>query len=109
MPEVLQLSQLSLLLTLHKQLGGNSAALKWLKKVAQKPGINVTEIKQTGPAEMTLVRQSPSGFTAAELFALASWLEADNFPGCDLKLPPSAKRPNSAQPPGVLPKPLLAH
>ena len=30
--------------------------------------------------------------TAVELLALSSWLEAPNFPGCDVKLPPLAKR-----------------
>jgi len=33
-------------------------------------------------------RKAPGGLTALELFAFASWLEATNFPGCDLRAPP---------------------
>ena len=92
-PEVLNLSQLGLVLTSHRQLGGESAALKWIQKTAPKLGNNVTEIIQTGPAEMTFTRKASGGFTALELFTLGSWLENPAFPGFDLKLPPRPKRP----------------
>jgi hypothetical protein len=92
-PEVLNLSQLGLVLTSHRQLEGNSVALKWIQKIAPKLGNTVTEITRTGPAEMTFTRKAPGGFTAAELFVLGSWLEAPNFPGFDIKMPPRPKRP----------------
>ncbi len=67
-PQVLNLSQLGLVLTSHRQLDGNSAALKWIQKIAPKLGNTVTEITQTGPAEMTFTRKAPGAFTAVELF-----------------------------------------
>jgi hypothetical protein len=48
----------------------------------------VTEVTQTGPEELSFDRKAPSGLNAVELIALANWLEAPNFPGCDLLLPP---------------------
>jgi hypothetical protein len=88
LPQALNLSQLGFLMTSHSQLGGDSASLKWILAIAPKLGNTVTEITQTGPAEMTFTRKTPGVFTAAELLALGYWLEAPNFPGCDLKLPP---------------------
>ena len=89
--QALNLSQLGLLLTAHRQLEGESAAMKWIQNTAPKLGNNVTEIFQTGPAEMTFTRKAPGIFTAMELLALGNWLEAPNFPGCDLNLPPRPK------------------
>ena len=111
LPQVLNLSQLGLMLTSHKQLEGNSAALKWVQKIGPTLGNTITEITQSGPAEMTFTRKAPGGFTAVELFALANWLEAANFPGCNLKLPPrpvKLKRPHP-QPPDVMTAPAPAH
>jgi hypothetical protein len=87
-PQLLQITQLSLMVTQHKQLDGKSAAYKWLRKAGTTPGASETGITQTGPAEFTFQRQGPGLFTAFELFALANWLEAGNFPGCDLKAAP---------------------
>ena len=111
LPELLQLTQLGLMLTHHKQLEGESAAFKWLQRAggnltappmsaggAAKPGAwgnTRTEILQTGPAEFTFTRQAPGILTASELFELADWLEATNFPGCDLRLP--ARSPHFKQ------------
>lgn len=92
-PQVLQLSQLSLLLTGHRQLGGETASMKWIQKIAPTLGNTVTEITQTGPAEMSFTRKAPGLFTAMELFTLGSWLEDPKFPALDLKLPPRPKRP----------------
>jgi hypothetical protein len=91
-PQVLQLSQLGLLLTSHRQLSGESAAMKWMQKIAPALGNTVTEITQTGPAEMSFTRKAPGLFTAVELFALGSWLENPKFPALDLKLPPRPKK-----------------
>ncbi len=111
MPQVLHLAQLSLMLTSRKQLDAESAAGKWVNLITPKFGNTVTEIKQTGPAEMSFTRQAPGGLTAFEFFALASWLEANNFPGFDLKQPtrgPRMKHPQP-KPPGALPAPAPAH
>jgi hypothetical protein len=90
--QLLNLSQLGLMLTRHKQLESTSAPFKWLQRAGALFGNTDTEIMQTGPAEFTFARKTPSVFTASELFTLANWLEATNFPGCDLKLPPPSPR-----------------
>jgi hypothetical protein len=89
-----QFAQLALMLTNHRQLGGESAGMKWLRKFTPQLGNTVTEVFQTGPAEMSFTRTAPGGLTAFELLALANWLEAPDFPGCNLKLHRPAKRPH---------------
>ncbi len=81
-----QLTQLALMLTGHKQLDAQSAAARWLKHVGPTLTNTVTEVTQTAPNELTFMRRAPGGLTAIELVALANWLEATNFPGCDLRL-----------------------
>jgi hypothetical protein len=90
---LLQPAQLVPVLTRHQQLDGQSAAAKWLDRIGPPLGNTVTEVTQTAPNELTFTRKAPAGLTAIELFALASWLEAKNFPGCDLRLPPPRVRP----------------
>ena len=92
MPQLLNLSQFSLMATSHKQLDAQSAAFKWLQRIGATLGNTDTEIVQSGPAEFTFTRKAPGLFTGVELFTLANWLEATNFPGCDLKLPPRSPR-----------------
>jgi hypothetical protein len=84
-----QLSQLALLVTRHRQLDAQSAAGKWLAAVGPTLGNSVTKVTQTAPNQLTFMRKAPGALTAVELTALANWLEAPNFPGCDLRLPPS--------------------
>ncbi len=108
----LQLLQLALLLTQHQQLAAESAAGQWLKLIGPKLGVTVTEITQTAPAELTFERSAPGGFTALELFALASWLEAPDFPGCDLSLTPDAetfKRPPAQTSGATSAPPVVSH
>ncbi len=93
-PQLLNLTQLGMVMTQHQQLEADSAALKWLQKITPSLGNTVTEIFQTGASEMTFTRSAPGGLTAFEFLALAHWLEAKNFPGCDLKLPPRPKFKN---------------
>ncbi len=114
MPQLLHVFQLGLMMTGHKQLDGHSAAFKWMQKSSAKMAISETQISQSGPAELTFVRKTPGIFTATEMFALASWLEATNFPGCDLRMPPGfthSSRPIGAQSPRAisLPAPAPAH
>lgn len=109
-PQLLQMTQLGLMLTRHKQLDGKSAAYKWLRKAGATKGTTETGITQTGPAEFTFLRQGPGLFTAIELFTLANWLEATNFPGCDLKAPAQLQSMTVAQPsaPSAAPAPKAA-
>jgi hypothetical protein len=83
-----QLTQLALMVTRHRQLDTQSAAGKWLDRIGPTLGNTVTEVTQTAPNELSFTRKAPGGLTAVELVALANWLEATNFPGCDLRLPP---------------------
>jgi hypothetical protein len=92
MPQLLHLTQFGLMVTSHKQLDANTAAFKWLQRIGAALGNTDTEITQSGPAELTFTRKAPGLFTGFELFTLANWLEATNFPGCDLKLPPPSPR-----------------
>ena len=82
-----QLTQLGLLLTNHRQLNHDSAAQRWLDRIKSVPGDSVTLVTQTGPSELAFTRSAPDGLNAMELIALATWLEAPNFPGCDLSMP----------------------
>jgi len=102
-----QLSQLSLMVTRHRQLDAQSAAGKWLDRVGPTLGNTVTEVTQTAPDELTFTRQAPGGLTAVELTALANWLEATNFPGCDLRLPPPKPRRPRPKTPGAPPEQTL--
>lgn len=108
----LQLLQLALLLTQHQQLAAESAAGQWLKLIGPKLGVTVTEITQTAPTELTFERSAPGGLTALEFFALASWLEAPDFPGCDLSLTPDAetfKRPPAQTSGATSAPPVVSH
>ena len=104
-----QLSQFLLMFTRHKQFNSGSVAGKWLDSIAPTLGGGVTEAKQTAPNELTFARSARAGLTAAELLALANWLEAPNFPGCDLNLPrPKIPRLPHPQVPGATPAPAPA-
>jgi len=99
-----QLSQLALMVTQHRQLDEQSAAGKWLDRIGPTLGNMVTEVTQTAPNELLFMRKAPGGLTAVELTALANWLEAPNFPGCDLLLPPpKARRLHPKKTPGTPP------
>ena len=104
MPTLLQLSQFGLMISWHKQLGENAAALKWLQAIGPKLGNTVTEVFQTAPAEMTFTRKAPGGFTAAEFYTLANWLEADDFPGANLKMPPRNPKSKRLRTPAPAPE-----
>ena len=84
---MLQVTQLGLMVRGDQQLTAQSAAFKWLHRTFQGSGQSATDIKQTGPEELTFERRAPCGLTAFEFFALADWLEGRNFPGFDLSLP----------------------
>jgi hypothetical protein len=92
------LTQLTLMVTQHRQLDAQSAAGKWLAAVGPTLGNSVTKVTQTGPDQLTFTRKAPGGLTAVELIAFANWLEAPNFPGCDLRLPPPEFSPHPNTP-----------
>jgi len=106
-----QLAQLLLVLSQHHQLDDGSLAEKWLKQIGPTLGSTTTMGVQTGPNEVAFTRTAPGGLTAVELFSLACWLEAPDFPGCDLKMPPPVLHPRllKPQPPKNNPMPLLIH
>ena len=87
-----QFNQLCLLLTRHKQLNGEGAPYKWAAQFAPGLGSTVTEITQTAPDQMAFKRRAPGGLTAFEILALANWLDAPDFPGAHLQLPPPSER-----------------
>jgi hypothetical protein len=91
--EMPQMSQLLLLLTMHEQLDGQSAAAKWLDLIGPALGSSVTEVTQTAPNELAFKRTASAGLTAIELRAFADWLEAPKFSAFDLRLPPPRIRP----------------
>jgi hypothetical protein len=97
------LTQLALMVTRHQQLNMQSAAGKWLAAIGPTLGNTATEVTQIAPNELSFKRSAPGGLTAFELTALASWLEAPNFPGCDLRLPPPIHRRPHPQTNGVPP------
>ncbi len=99
-----QLTQLALMVTHHRQLDAQSAAGKWLNQIGPALSNTVTEVTQTAPNELSFTRKAPGGFTAIELIVLANWLEAPNFPGCDLRMPsPPPRRLKNRPHPPVIP------
>lgn len=99
------LTQLALMLTKHRQVDAGSPAGQWLARITPALGDSVTEVTQTGASELSFRRSAPAGLTAIELMALTEWLEAPNFPGCDMSLPPPVipkHRPHKKMP---MPKP----
>jgi hypothetical protein len=94
--------------TRHYQLDAASAAGKWLEHLTPTLGPTVTQGFATAPNEITFSRKAPAGLTSLELVALASWLEAPNFPGCDLRMPvPKPRR--HAPPSGGAAAPFILH
>jgi hypothetical protein len=79
----------------HAQLPVNSLAIAWLKALAARAGSSVTDVTQTGPAQLSFARASVLGFTAVELNWLADWLESPEFPkGLHTLLAPPPKPRN---------------
>ncbi|MFO1477013.1 MAG: hypothetical protein U1F98_10230 [Verrucomicrobiota bacterium] len=57
-----------------------SRSVDWLKAITSRSGSCTTILRQTGPAQLTLERTSPTGFSALELAVLVDWLESPWFP-----------------------------
>ncbi|HEV2454973.1 MAG TPA: hypothetical protein VGY98_11965 [Verrucomicrobiae bacterium] len=80
-----RLTQLALVLSQHRQLDQGSTAGKWLNRIGPTLGDSVTEVTEASPSKLTFTRSAPAGLTAIELLGLAEWLEAPNFPDCDMR------------------------
>jgi hypothetical protein len=74
------LSQTARLAFVLPQMPPESAAFAFLLAAAPRLGNAGTEIIQDGPARLSFVRNSHSGFTGVELHLLADWLESPAFP-----------------------------
>lgn len=57
-----------------------SPSQKWLRAVGPLLANTATEITQTSPHELRLVRKSQIGFTGIELATFSAWLESPGFP-----------------------------
>jgi len=66
---------------LHKpRLSADTASIAFLNSLTNHPGNTVTEVRLTDTNRLTLVREGPFAFAAAELVWLAHWLESPDFP-----------------------------
>ncbi len=76
------------------QLPAGSTSMVWLKNTGLKLGNSVTAVNQTGPAQISLIRQSTVGATSVELHLLTDWFESPQFPvGLHTFLAPEAIPP----------------
>lgn len=91
-------AQLIGLIANQPQLGTNAPAMAWLIAAGPKLGNTITEVTADSPAEWSFVRKAPLGLSAAELVALARWLESVHFPAPGFELPPH-RPPAAGAPP----------
>jgi hypothetical protein len=79
----------------HAQVPPRSAAVAWLQSLEFKLGNCATTVMRTGPAQLSVQRQSSLGFSAVELHLLADWLESPQFPRglYTFRGPPETVRP----------------
>lgn len=82
-----QFYQLLSILDQRQIPGTNSPSKRWLSAIGPKLVNTVTEIVQTGPQELSLVRKSHLGWTGFELATLSVWLDSPGFP-FTFELPP---------------------
>lgn len=76
----------------------NAPSQQWLLEVSPLLGNTSTEITATSPTEMTLVRNSQSGFTGFELVSLLRWLDSPSFPKLSVAGQPRTARPLKPKP-----------
>ncbi len=81
----------------------------WVDAALPLLGDTVTEVTRTGPAQLTLVRQSQVGLNALEILYALRWLENPGFPGwADVpdvpnRVPPARPGTAPARGAGVIP------
>ncbi len=56
------------------------ASQRWLTNIVAHLGNSITEVTQTSPKELSLVRKSHVGLTGFELVLLTRWLDSPGFP-----------------------------
>jgi hypothetical protein len=98
LPAWRNMSQLALLLAEKPQMNPEAAAMKWIAVVSTNLGNIGTSLTVSGPDRMSLVRESPFGFTGFETVLLANWLESVTFPW-GYQLPEPVKRKRKAETP----------
>jgi hypothetical protein len=91
-----QMHQLACIINARRVPETNTASKIWFDSIRHKLGNTVTEILQTGPQELVLVRKSVLGFTAFELATLSAWLDSPGFP-YKIDLPPPLQRRAAAR------------
>jgi hypothetical protein len=64
----------------------------WIDAALPLLGDTVTEVSRTGPAELSLLRQSVTGFNSMELLYLLRWIDNPGFPGWQ-EPPPAPEQP----------------
>lgn len=108
-----QFYQLASLINRRRTPSTNTASKRWLVDIGPKLGNTATEITQTGPQELVLVRRSHVGFTGFELATLSLWLDTPGFPfefGLPGPMPSLKPRPATNSPaargPANSPKPV---
>jgi hypothetical protein len=97
-----QLYQLASIFDSRRTLSTNSPSQRWLSAIGPKLGNTATEITQTGPQELVLVRRSHLGFTGFELATFSIWLESSVFP-FGFELPPPLPHLRTNAVPGAAP------
>jgi hypothetical protein len=80
------LIQLASMFVTVSSMSTNAAAHMWLDTVEPRLGNTVTEVRETSPHELSLVRTSHLGLNSIELFALANWLGGTNFPNAKFEI-----------------------
>jgi hypothetical protein len=74
------LSQLALIVERKVITDTNTPAQKWIDASRKSLGNCTTIVTLTAPDELTMIRNSTTGFTGIELTGLAIWLDSKEFP-----------------------------
>ena len=80
LPQVRSLSEFAFVISGSVPAGSEAPTQKWLDAVAPKLGNCGTAVTMTSPKELTIVRNSPIGFTAFELILIKRWIDSTEFP-----------------------------
>ena len=58
----------------------DAPTVKWLAEAGPLLGNTISEVSQSGPKELTLIRKSHIGLTGFEILALTRWFDSPGFP-----------------------------
>src|SRR5207247_112368 len=90
-----QFYQLANIIDSRHPVATNAVSARWLDAVGPKLGNSITEITQTSPQELSLVRKSHLGFTGFELATFSAWLDSPGFPLTFERPPRNRSRTNA--------------